>query len=71
MFNKTALLHAMVDAECSATELAQACGLSRSAFYRRMAGAVDFTVGDVDACSARLGLDPTRRDQIFFEKKVS
>lgn len=71
MFNRIALQHAMIDAECSARELADVCGISPSALYRRLDGAVFFNLGEIDACVSRLQLTPEKRDEIFFAPKVS
>ena len=71
MFNRNALKHAMIDADCSNRELAEACEISPSALYRRLNGSVPFTLGEIDHCVLRLGLTPTRRDQIFFAPEVT
>lgn len=71
MLNKIALQHAMLDANCSARDLAQACKISPSALYRRLNGEVQFNLGEVDSCVKRLRLNPDRRDQIFFTTEVT
>lgn len=71
MFDVLALRHAMLDAKCSSRELAQACGISPSAFYRRLTGSVPFNIGEIDSCSARLKLDAESRDKIFFAEPVN
>ena len=71
MFNKLALSHAMLDANCSARDLAKACNISPSAFYRRINGDVPFNIGEIDSCVSRLRLTPEGRDKIFFASEVT
>ena len=71
MLDVLALRHAMLDANCTASALAQACNISPSALYRRMCGVVPFTLPEVYRCCDRLGLNPERRDQIFFAPEIN
>lgn len=71
MFNKLALQHAMLDGNCSARDLAQACKISPSAFYRRMNNEVPFNISEIDSCVSRLQLTPESRDKIFFAAEVT
>lgn len=71
MFNKVALQHAMLDMDCSARELAKACKISPSAFYRRMNNEVPFNISEIDSCVSRLRLTPESRDRIFFATEVT
>lgn len=71
MFNQRALKHCMLDANCSNGKLAQACGISQSALYRRLSGTVSFSVDEIDRCVEFLKLTPEKRNEIFFAEKVS
>ncbi len=71
MVDTKALRCAMINRECSARELALVIGISPSALYRRFNGTVDFTLGEVLKCVARLKLTSQERDRIFFAGQVS
>lgn len=71
MFNERTLKHSMLDANCTNKALADACGISPSALYRRLSGAVPFNVGEIDRCTEFLKLTPEKRNEIFFAEKVS
>lgn len=71
MFDKLALQHAMLDVNCSARDLAQACKISPSAFYRRMNNEVPFNISEIDSCVVRLRLTAEGRDRIFFAPEVT
>lgn len=70
MLDVLALRHAMLDANCSQKELAEACKISPSALYRRLSGDVQFNLDEIGQCVARLALTPEKRDQIFFASEV-
>lgn len=71
MFDVLALRHAMLDANCTAKELAKVCNISSSALSRRLSGEVQFNLGEIGQCVTRLQLTPEKRDQIFFASEVS
>ena len=50
-------------------EFCEKCDMSRSAFYRKRKGDVDFTLSEMHKIAFVLGLDSP--SNIFFAKKVS
>lgn len=66
MLDVKALRYEMMDHDCSVSELANVCGISRSSLYRRLNGKVDFTLGEILKCSERLNLSPARWQYIFL-----
>ena len=66
MVDAKALRYEMMDHNCSVSELAKVCGISRSALYRRLNGEVDFTLGEILKCSERLRLSSARWQYIFI-----
>lgn len=66
MLDTKALRHIMIDRDCSAKQLAVACGISTSALYRRFSGEVYFTLGEMLKCCSFLGISCEKRLQIFF-----
>ena len=71
MFDLKALRHAMLDADCSAHDLAKSCEISPSAMYRRLHGKISFTLKEINLCTERLNLTTDQRDAIFFADEVS
>ena len=71
MVDVKALRHAMLDANCTARELAKACKLSPAAMYRRFSGKIDFNTGEVILIQERLHLTAEQRQAIFFAENVS
>lgn len=49
--------------------LAEAIGISRTAFYRKCSGKSDFTLGEIKAIAKELDLHNV--DDIFFAEEVS
>ncbi|MCI6760055.1 MAG: helix-turn-helix domain-containing protein [Clostridiales bacterium] len=66
MLDRNLLRHEMKENNCSIDELANVCGISRSAMYRRLKGQVDFKVNEIIRCTGRLHLSIDRRNRIFF-----
>lgn len=66
MLDTKALRHIMLDHNCSAKQLATACGISTSALYRRFNGEVFFTLGEMWKCCAFLSISQAKCLQIFF-----
>ena len=52
-------------------EMAMLCGISSSAFRRRMEGTVEFTLGEIEILAVRLALCESEIRFIFFGEKVS
>lgn len=71
MLDVLALRHAMLDAGCTAKELAKECKISPAALSRRLSGEVQFNLGEISACVSRLQLTPEKRDKIFFAQEVA
>ena len=51
--------------------LCEKTGISPSCFYRKLAGKVEFTQGEISEISRALNLDKEEIFAIFFEKEVS
>lgn len=71
MLDAKRLRHAMLEADCTVRELAKVCGISPSAFYKRLSGAISFRLSEVNRATERLHLTPEQRNQIFFAEEVS
>ncbi len=69
MFDVKALRYEMLRHDCSTTELAKVCGISRSSLYRRLNGETCFTLGEILKCSERLDLSTERWTYIFFKSE--
>lgn len=67
--NKQALFRKMEEKNISITEMFQALGMSRSAFYRKCNGKSEFTLGEIFRIMQILGIDDA--NAIFFSEKVS
>ena len=67
MLDTKALRHIMLDRNCSAKQLAAACGISTSALYRRFNGEVFFTLGEMWKCCAHLNIPQEKCLSIFFK----
>ena len=52
-------------------KLAEYLGISRSAFYRKLAGDTEFTRKEIEMLIKCLSLDTDTAMAIFFEEKVS
>ena len=72
MVNVTLLHAAMRDRQVSVDQAAEALGMDRSTFYRRInrTGA-KFTVEDVSKLSALLKLSAQALQQIFFSEQLA
>lgn len=71
MVDSKALRIKMMESDCTVSELATVCSLSKTAIYRRLRNLVAFTVPEMLAATSRLGLSTAERDEIFFNEKVS
>lgn len=67
--DKQALFRKMEEKNISITEMFQALGMSRSAFYRKCNGKSEFTLGEISRIMQILGIDDA--NAIFFSEKVS
>ena len=63
------LEHIMKKKGVSVDDLCAAIGISRSAYYRKIAGKTEFTIGEIQGIVDHLGLSSPMG--IFFAEKVS
>lgn len=69
MFDKNKLEYLMKSKGVTVNEMCEVCGIGRSAWYRKLRGATEFTLKEVRAISDVLGEEC--REEIFFAEKVS
>lgn len=61
----------MIRKDKSVDQLCAAMGISRSAWFRRIAGQSQFKQDELNVLRNELGLDDTQTIMIFFADKVS
>ena len=69
--NVKALKARMVLKGRSVDQLCAALGISRSAWFRKVNGASEFTQGEITGLRFELELDDHQTAEIFFSKEVS
>jgi hypothetical protein len=69
--NVTELKAQMVRKIKTVDMLCAACGISRSAWFRKVGGESQFTQGEIKALREELDLDDQQVMMIFFDEKVS
>lgn len=67
--NKARLEYEMAVRGVSRTDMCDALGISRSAFYRKCTGTTEFTLSEIQKIIDFLGLESPM--EIFFTAKVS
>jgi len=61
----------MIRKEKTVDQLCTALGISRSAWFRKVSGASEFTQGEITGLRFELELDDVLTGIIFFDKEVS
>lgn len=61
----------MILKDKTAEDLFTALGISKSAWYRKIAGVTEFTQGEIAGLRLELELDDHQTATIFFDPKVS
>lgn len=69
--NVKALKAQMILKDKSVDQLCTALGISRSAWFRKVNGASEFTQGEITGLRVELDLDEHQTVDIFFNKQVS
>lgn len=71
MVNVNKLKGAIVEKNKTQQEVAELIGMSKSTFYRKMAGGQSFTIGDVNNMIKVIPLTDEEAIDIFFSHKVA
>jgi len=69
--NENKLKARMLVREKSIDELCAALNISRSAWFRKVAGTSEFTQSEISELRKQLALDDNETIDIFFDEKVS
>ncbi|MCH3961279.1 MAG: hypothetical protein LKF53_02815 [Solobacterium sp.] len=69
--NCNALKAKMLIKNVNADEMISTLGISRSAYFRKMNGTVEFTRDEIESIIKKLSLNSEETMNIFFEKEVS
>ena len=69
--NKRELKAQMVRKDKTVDQLCTALGISRSAWFRKIAGVTEFTQGEIAGLRYELDLDDHQTAEIFFSPEMS
>jgi len=69
--NSRELKAQMILKEKTVDQLCTALGISRSAWFRKVGGASEFTQGEIMGLRFELGLTDEQTGRIFFDQNVS
>lgn len=69
--NVRALKAQMILKDKTVDDLCAALGISRSAWFRKVGGASEFTQGEITGLRFELELDDHKTAEIFFNREVS